>query len=137
MEEAREYFSTLEIPIAPQNSSIVYQRSQSENYEESRELNNDHQNNINKDFYFTPQERFNQRSHDLDNFAQRNRKNFQGSHYSRFHLSEKITWIRKIKGQDSFHLVRRIRLEVYKGVTTGIKLMHTLIRKTLIPCNLN
>ena len=75
MEKAKEYFAPLEIPIAPRNSPIAYQRSLSENSEKSRELDDNHENNINADFSFPGQEHFNQRPYDGDNnFSQRKTK---------------------------------------------------------------
>ena len=50
MQKAREYFGTLDILIAPKNSSITYQKSHSENSEKSWEISNKIENNIKDDF---------------------------------------------------------------------------------------
>lgn len=60
MEKAREHFATLEILLAPRNSSIVDYRSQKAKIsKESRELDNNHENSISANFSFPRQEKFN------------------------------------------------------------------------------
>ena len=137
MEKAKENFTTLEIPIAPRNLSIAYQRSLNENSEESRELDNNHENNINADFSFPQQERFNERYHGGDNFAQRNRQNSQGSHCSPSHFSEPNKLGQENKGKDSFHFVRHIRLKDYKGVGIDTKMTHAIIHEAHRPNKTN